>query len=107
MSDALQTRSVDVAPSALDSPMDRMAQAKAAYTRAAKAALDGLPLAPAMVKVALEELNAARAALRDEHDQTSTPPPIDGSTCEPKGKGRPSQRSVDLAAHCRPGEPAR
>lgn len=44
-----------------------MAQAKAAMTRAAKAALQGLPLAPAMAQAALEDLAAARAAQREMH----------------------------------------
>lgn len=42
----------------------RMERAKVLYTRAAKAALDGLPMAEAMTRAALEEVNAARLELR-------------------------------------------
>jgi hypothetical protein len=51
----------------------RMEAAKAAYTRAAQAAIAGLPLATTLAQIALEELNAARAALASA-DTTSAPP---------------------------------
>lgn len=42
----------------------RMTSAKSAFTRAAMAALQGLPLAEAQARDALEELALARAELR-------------------------------------------
>jgi hypothetical protein len=43
----------------------RMSQGKALYTRAAKAALDGLPLAEAMTAAALNQINTAREDLAE------------------------------------------
>lgn len=42
----------------------RMREAKAYMTRAARAVLQGLPLAEAMARAALDELNEARRQLR-------------------------------------------
>ena len=44
-----------------------MDRAKELFSRAAKATLDGAPLAEAMAKAALEEINAARAELAGEN----------------------------------------
>lgn len=49
----------------------RMDRAKALYTRAARAVLDGWPMAEAMTRAALAELNAAREALKTATDAAS------------------------------------
>lgn len=50
----------------------RMERAKALYTKAARAALEGLPMAEAMTKAALDEVKAARAEMEDTRPMLAT-----------------------------------
>lgn len=58
-------------PSHLNAACARVAAAKAAFTVAAQAAIDGSPDAEHMAKTALAELNTARAKLNQLQDAPS------------------------------------
>jgi hypothetical protein len=71
--------------------LERMERAKALFTRAAKATLEGLPLAPQMAAAALAELSAAQAQMNKEAEQKMASNvnhwPLNNNACADRAEG--------------------